>query len=313
MLFSGSGPYNGTVHYTSVTGDSASFTFNGTKITLSYSAYVDRGKMDIYLDGVKVYTLNEYANVASHQWQQSWTVGALTYGTHTLKLVSAGGGIVDIDALQVYDPPTPQPVGKYDDGYSAWDYLGSWVLYSGTGPYNGTLHYTSVAGDYASFPFSGTKITLSYSAYVDRGKMDIYIDGVKVATLNEYANVSSWLWQQGWTSGALSDGTHMLKLVSAGSGIVDIDAIQVYGSSDASTSTPTNTPTSTSTATYTYTPSNTPTYTYTLTNTPTSTNTATYTYTPSNTPTTTNTATYTYTPSNTPTYTYTPVQYPGAD
>ncbi len=108
--------------------------------------------------------------------------------------------------------------GKYDDTDGGWKYTGSWVLYSGTGPYNGTVHYTTVAGDSASFTFSGTKITLSYSAYKDRGKMDIYLDGVKVATLNEYANVSSRLWQQSWTVGALAYGTHTLKLVNAGGG-----------------------------------------------------------------------------------------------
>ena len=46
--------------------------------------------------------------------------------------------------------------------------------------------------------------------------MDVYVDGVKVATIDQHSE--GWEWQQTWTSELLSSGTHSLRVVYAGGG-----------------------------------------------------------------------------------------------
>jgi hypothetical protein len=123
------------------------------------------------------------------------------------------------------DTSLPQPAGKYDDSSSAWHYAGSWVNYLTSGPYDDTVHYTTVEGDFARFTFIGAKFILTYTGNPDHGKMDIYLDGEKVDSLNEYN--SSLQWQQSWTSELLTYERHSIKLVCEKGTLVDIDAIEI--------------------------------------------------------------------------------------
>jgi len=108
-------------------------------------------------------------------------------------------------------------------------YSGTWTAYSGGGgPYGGTLHWSSVVGQYVEFTFSGQGVTLVYTGYPNRGVMGIAINGTPVASLNQYA--SSPQWQRQWTyGGSLSPGTHTLRLTHASGPYVDVDAIIIAG------------------------------------------------------------------------------------
>ncbi len=135
----------------------AVLTFVGTQFNLTYTGHVNRGNLDVYVDNVKVGTINQYSS--SLTWQKTWTSPTFTNGTHTLKLVHATGSIVGIDAIEI-DPAPPVPVGTgtYDDTDTAWGYSGNWTALSTSGPANGTLHYSTGTGDYAELNFVGTQL-----------------------------------------------------------------------------------------------------------------------------------------------------------
>jgi hypothetical protein len=125
--------------------------------------------------------------------------------------------------------PTQTPVGAgtYDDSHSAWIYSGVWTIYTGSGPAGNTMHYTSTPGDHAELLFNGTKFTLTFAKFSNRGLIDVYVDGAFVETIN--ANTPTLAWQQIYTSPSYPAGNHTVRFVHAGSGTyIDIDAIQIY-------------------------------------------------------------------------------------
>jgi hypothetical protein len=220
-VYSGAGPYLDTLHYSTSVGDSAEVSFVGEQIRLTYTALVDRGMVDIFIDGEKVVTLNESG---PGSWQQKWTSDPLSSGTHTLRLVHAAGGIVDIDALTVIGEANILTAGTYDDASGEMLFTTNWYTYAGPGPQADTLHFSISAGEAAQFSFSGEQFGFTYTQMSGRGVVDVYIDGVKATSVNEEGPGA---WQQRWTSDPLSAGIHTVRLVHASGYIVDLDAIQV--------------------------------------------------------------------------------------
>ncbi|MFZ5818725.1 MAG: M4 family metallopeptidase, partial [Chloroflexota bacterium] len=220
--YSGSGPYNSTLHYTTTVGAYAEITFTGTQVTLTYTQNPNRGSIKVYMDGVEVETFSANGSLA---WQQTWTSEVYADGEHTVRFEHAGGGsLIDIDAIQVFGPVGP---GTYDDTDSAWVYSGTWTAYNGSGPYNSTLHYTTTVGAYAEITFTGTQVTLTYTQNPNRGSIKVYMDGVEVETFSANGSLA---WQQTWTSEVYADGEHTVRFEHAGGGsLIDIDAIQVFG------------------------------------------------------------------------------------
>ena len=98
-------------------------------------------------------------------------------------------------------------------------------MYTGSGPYNNGLHYTSTPGNYAEITFTGTQFTLKYLQNTNRGKLDVYVDGVKVNTINQYGPLT---WQKSWTSASYANSVHTVRFVHAGGGtFVDVDVITI--------------------------------------------------------------------------------------
>lgn len=218
--------YNSTLHYTSTMGDYAELAFTGMKFTLIFTKDSNRGLLDVYVDGNKLTTLDVYS--PSLIFQQTYTSPTLTNGSHTVRLVHAGGRpYMDIDALQVYRAPVAVSAGTYDDTNCNWVYTGAWSSTSiWTQAYNSTLHYTSTAGDYAELTFSGTQFTLIFTKDINRGMLDVYVDGNKLTTLDVYW--PSLIFQQTYTSPTLTSGNHTLRLVHAGGRpYMDVDAITI--------------------------------------------------------------------------------------
>lgn len=83
-------------------GSSVTFTFTGTKFSVIYKTGPVFGKMDVYVDGKLVGTINQ--NTGSPLFKQKWSYGGtLAMGTHKLKLVfaSPSGGKVSVDAVSI--------------------------------------------------------------------------------------------------------------------------------------------------------------------------------------------------------------------
>ncbi|MBN2117342.1 MAG: M4 family metallopeptidase, partial [Anaerolineales bacterium] len=163
------GPYLGTFHYSTAVGNYAEFPFTGSQITVTYSKYSNRGELEVYIDSnpTPVATINQYS--ATRIWQASWTSGDLEMGPHTVRLVHASGAVVDIDAIEIKEYQAPG-VGKYDDVDLNWDY-NNFVATTTSGPYLGTMHYSTAVGNYAEFTFTGSQITVTYSKYSNRGEL----------------------------------------------------------------------------------------------------------------------------------------------
>jgi hypothetical protein len=114
--------------------------------------------------------------------------------------------------------------GTHDDANPAWHYSTYWYTYSGAGPYADTLHFSINPKDSAVVSFNGRQFSLTYTAMPDRGTLDVYVDGVKVHTLDENGAGS---WQQIWTSDLYAAGLHTVRLVHAAGPITDIDAVTI--------------------------------------------------------------------------------------
>ena len=123
--------------------------------------------------------------------------------------------------------PTPMGVGTYDDTHAAWTYTGVWTSVSTSGPYNGTDKYSNDPTATASFTFTGGSFNFTYLKYSNRGNIEVWIDGVKVDTIN--ANGPTLTWQSLYTKSGLSAGTHTVVFKHGGpSGtFIDVDAIQI--------------------------------------------------------------------------------------
>jgi peptidoglycan/xylan/chitin deacetylase (PgdA/CDA1 family) len=123
---------------------------------------------------------------------------------------------------------TPVPVGPgtFDDSNPGFIYSGTWLTYSGPEPYRSTLHYSSTLGASITTTINGNRFVLVFCANSNRGLVDVYIDNIKVTTLNEYD--ASLAWRSTWNSPSLSFGIHTIKFVNVSPStnyIVDIDAI----------------------------------------------------------------------------------------
>jgi hypothetical protein len=140
--------------------------------------------------------------------------------------VHVSGAYTSIDAIELI--PTSArllPGGIADDGNTLWSYSGEWITYAGAGPSSDTLHYSNTIGDSAQIVIDGgQQIKLTYLAADNWGITDVYIDGVKIASID--AN-SPFNWQGTWTSETLTSGLHMVRLVHSSGTYTSIDALEV--------------------------------------------------------------------------------------
>jgi len=226
IAYSGGVPYaNNTVHYTAGVGDTATFTFNGTQFVLTYTQAPNRGNIAVFVDGSQVTTVNATGALA---FEQSYTSPVFSSGVHVVQFKHAGGGgaYADVDAIEVLNTAAPG-TGVYDDTHANWSYSGSWAAYSGSAPYaNNTVHYTAGVGDTATFTFNGTKFVLTYTQAPNRGNIGVFVDGLKIATINATGVLE---FKKTYTSPTFSSGVHVVRFKHAGGGgaYIDVDVIQI--------------------------------------------------------------------------------------
>jgi len=165
---------------------------------------------------------------------------------------------------------------KIDDNDPLVTHSAGWALNTNIPPdYLGTTHYTNTTNAWIQLTFTGTAIYFISQRYSNRGILDIYIDTVKDASVDQYGSETHQQLQ--YTKAGLTNTEHTIRVVCTGTKneastayYIFLDAFE-YTTVDVPTSTPTNTPTQT--------PSPTPTSTFTETPTPTPTNTPTATLT----------------------------------
>ncbi|WNM29898.1 beta-galactosidase [Streptomyces sp. Li-HN-5-11] len=131
--------------------------------------------------------------------------------------------------------PAADTTYTWDDPDSALQYTGSWShvanqSYTG-GDYQHTESFSNKAGDSVTIPFDGTAIRWIGSKTNNHGYADVYLDGTRVATVDDSGGENQAVVFQ---KTGLTAGSHTLKIVvdgSHGSGSTDnyvaIDAIDV--------------------------------------------------------------------------------------
>jgi hypothetical protein len=100
----------------------------------------------------------------------------------------------------------------YDDKDGAFVYSAGWEDVSKRQSYNGSFKLTTQKDAFVTFTFTGQSFSVLYKGGPAFRKMDVYVDDVLVATIDEKTASSSF--QQRWDyGGQLAPGSHRLKLV----------------------------------------------------------------------------------------------------
>ncbi len=112
---------------------------------------------------------------------------------------------------------------------SAVRYGGTWTKTSSTGYSGGSAKYAKVAGRSVTYRVTGRSIALVTTKAPSRGKVKIYVNGTRVATIDLYRSSTQYrvlAWQKTWSTSA----TRTIKLVVVGTSRrprVDLDAFVV--------------------------------------------------------------------------------------
>ncbi|WP_031066100.1 right-handed parallel beta-helix repeat-containing protein [Streptomyces sp. NRRL WC-3742] len=104
----GYGDLGDDVHFTHTDGDSVAYTFDGTGLDVLGETNTDEGGLDVYVDGVRTGSASAYSSTRLAQ-QVIASVRGLAKGSHTVKLVKTGGGVLTVDAFTVV-PDVVAPV-----------------------------------------------------------------------------------------------------------------------------------------------------------------------------------------------------------
>jgi len=105
---------------------------------------------------------------------------------------SSGGTMDDKDGLFVYSSP-------------------AWQSVNTSKAYGGSYMETSKSGSYVEFEITGQSFSVIYKGGKTFSEFKVYVDGMKVATLDQKMAVTSY--QQRWDyPGQLAPGTHIVRL-----------------------------------------------------------------------------------------------------
>lgn len=112
--------------------------------------------------------------------------------------------------------PTPLP-NSIEDTDANILYSSGWKTANDANATNNTFHYArgkKGAGISFQYNFTGTQITVRYIGLTNRGKAKVFIDGVKVGVMDQYAPNLTYNLSQTFSN--LSTGAHVLKIKNAG-------------------------------------------------------------------------------------------------
>lgn len=203
------------------TGDSVTFTFNGTGFRWFGYASNSKGIANVYIDGKKteVDTFFPYPKY-SHLFYE---VSNLTNSKHTIKIEvngkknnSACGYYLNVDKIQILNGSLvlPSNVSAYEENNPLIKYTGNWLSYSNNLYSGGTSKSSCSTGDYATFTFKGTGFRWYGYANNSKGIANIYVDGEKVEkdTFSSYVSYQRLFFQVD----SLSNSTHTVKIQVSG-------------------------------------------------------------------------------------------------
>ncbi len=209
----------GGAYFTSA---SAAVTFSGTGITLIGKQGPNYGTVAYSVDGGPLQIVNNY-NATQVSQYPILTVSNLANGSHVLWVEEADDNVLTIDAATINGVPLALSQGTIA-GYNSTQiaYSGDWPSCSACLPgtdLSGGHSISGNAGDSMSWTFNGSLVEVFGRPDFEDGYMYVYIDGVKVGTVDlrwggvDDDSMNSTLI---YAYRAATAGTHTIKLVVAG-------------------------------------------------------------------------------------------------
>jgi hypothetical protein len=145
--------------------------------------------------------------------------------TFSIRATDAGGNVSDWVAGPSFTPRLLESTS------SRIVYGGTWTAQSLTDASGGSVQYAREAGATARYTFTGRAIAWVSTFAPRRGRAEVYVDGVRVRTVDLYASTliaRRTAFTQAWAS----DGTHTVEIRVVGTADrprVDVDAFVVLG------------------------------------------------------------------------------------
>jgi RHS repeat-associated protein len=261
----------GSYTRTNIAGDLAEFRFDGTALTLYYTAASGWGTMEVCVDDSCFPVSN---SAASTLWQQSVQFGGFAPGVHWVRVRNISTSYVNLDRVDIVsdagqaalsagayeetdlaitdDTPEPGPAalppGSYEETDPAIAYTGAWSSYTGPEPSGGSLRYTTDPSATARFAFDGSGVILYFTRRADSGSRVLCLDE-QCQLIDTFSPTTSWTQPVAFVG--LTPGRHTVELRSISTYYTDLDAVRVMGREAAPpvvTETPTVTATETPTA-----------------------------------------------------------------
>ena len=199
--------YGGSYRTERLGGATATFAFSGTSVTWYTVKGRDQGVADVYVDGVKKATVNNYA--ATTAYRVARTVTGLAAGAHQLRIVVRGvkgstsgtGTSVAVDAVKAGTTLVATPA-----------FVHTWRTVASTA--GGAHAVAELAGEQVTLRFRGTGFTWVTSTGRNRGIAKVYVDGVLKATVDNYAASTAYGVRR--TITGLTDARHTVRIVVTG-------------------------------------------------------------------------------------------------
>ena len=103
--------------------------------------------------------------------------------------VDSQSGTSFVVTITTPGPPPTATAGIYDDKATVWAYTGTWTNVTVPSAYSGAYKTSSTVGASATVYFTGVQAKLYYTQNSTMGKLDVYIDNVKVTSqpINQYS------------------------------------------------------------------------------------------------------------------------------
>ena len=223
----GVGDYVDDVHATSVSGDYATWSFNGSGIQILSERGGDMGNVAIYIDGNLMSTYNCYLNGAKRPQQVIYQKVGLSSGNHTVTMEMVDGQYMVLDAYRILS--TSFTVINNTD--SNIHYVGGgWGLDSNRNvtDVNQDVQYTTNNGDYFTYTFVGTGIQYITENDSNMGNVEILLDGISQQTVSCYASGGKLTQQPMYTVLNLTAGQHTIKVKKVDGTYAILDALRVF-------------------------------------------------------------------------------------
>jgi len=113
---------------------------------------------------------------------------------------------------------------------TALTYAGTWTRFAkrGMGDYQDDISCTGVDGASVSYAFTGTGVDYLSELNPDEGRVDVYLDGTLLRTVNLKAGPPRTVQAVVFSRTDLKMGKHTIRIVNKGTTLGMVDALRIY-------------------------------------------------------------------------------------